>query len=416
MGSAMPSPTRRRFFHKHPRLALLGVNALSLALLLALSEGALRLWGPAWLHARMRLVATGKGMAPGWSDAEAEAWIRNGKVIGYRPGSSMAIFHAEYSTRATADDLGGRRVSGAPQGRPLLPFLGDSFTFGVGVEDDETFVSLLQPRFDRRLVNLGLIGGSLPAYRTIVEERHTEFGRPPVYVVCVFLGNDLNDLLRAHRRAQAARDAARPRAHTLQRLNRWLYESPLRHLYLTHYAKQWLIPVLDTTRDEPVREAIFAAMDPNAEAYRATLRRELERELDRWTRLSERAGFRPIFVLIPDCHQVLETRRKEKARYYRLDPKTLDLRAPNRIVAQALTRRGFPYLDLTQPLADLPVDDAFYYHIDTHLTRSGHAAVATLLGAALSEAVAATPVPDRRAESGEAERAPGGVRARGGAP
>lgn len=76
----------------------------------------------------------------------------------------------------------------------LYVVLGDSFTFGLGVNDEETFVSRLNQgaQGDRRYLNLGVVGFSTDQECLLLEERAIMF-RPGVVVVVVYLANDLLD-------------------------------------------------------------------------------------------------------------------------------------------------------------------------------------------------------------------------------
>lgn len=72
-------------------------------------------------------------------------------------------------------------------------FVGDSFTFSFGVNDDETFVSLLdlQTEADTYL-NFGVPGYSTDQEYLLIQERVFYFS-PDVILLVVYLGNDLFD-------------------------------------------------------------------------------------------------------------------------------------------------------------------------------------------------------------------------------
>ena len=79
---------------------------------------------------------------------------------------------------------------------PVLPFMGDSFTFGVGLSDEETFASALSAEVQElRILNLGVPASALNDHRRTVALRHEELGRPKKYIFFFFLGNDFSDLL-----------------------------------------------------------------------------------------------------------------------------------------------------------------------------------------------------------------------------
>lgn len=104
-----------------------------------------------------------------------------------------ADFQATYST-----DARGYRKDPSPNQGPATLVLGDSFTFGVGVSNRQTFVARLNQRFpDRRFINAGVIG-----YSTDQQVLHLEKIRriQPIdsILLAVYLGNDISDNARAY--------------------------------------------------------------------------------------------------------------------------------------------------------------------------------------------------------------------------
>ncbi len=89
----------------------------------------------------------------------------------------------------STDEYGRRRMPAVSDARFDAVFLGDSCTFGVGVEGDETFVALLQ----QRIPGLRAINAASPgytAYQGRVTFETAAFARPPAAVVVSFMFND----------------------------------------------------------------------------------------------------------------------------------------------------------------------------------------------------------------------------------
>lgn len=100
--------------------------------------------------------------------------------------------------------LDGNAFAGDKERKPVVLCVGDSCTFGVGVDDHETFASLLQSTFPRaRSLNAGVPGYSAFQGRVLLDEYQLD---PPEITVISFLFNDgsswdqLSDL--EHARAQ----------------------------------------------------------------------------------------------------------------------------------------------------------------------------------------------------------------------
>jgi lysophospholipase L1-like esterase len=68
----------------------------------------------------------------------------------------------EFKVMYSIDSAGARRVPGAKTNRPIVEVLGDSFTFGYGVEDSETYSAVLQDRLGPSIAvrNRGVMGWS----------------------------------------------------------------------------------------------------------------------------------------------------------------------------------------------------------------------------------------------------------------
>lgn len=77
------------------------------------------------------------------------------------PNAVIRVETPEYDVLYSTDEVGARRVPGAPGTGPMAIFLGDSFTFGHGVEDDEAYPARVQTHWPgTRVRNRGLNGGS----------------------------------------------------------------------------------------------------------------------------------------------------------------------------------------------------------------------------------------------------------------
>lgn len=166
------------------RVFLFGILILgSVVFTLVLAEGVLRL-------------------APGLSPVELQQVLRAdprnyGIVHSYighlhKPNNAFVIsgrdFHASHNT----DGYGFRNTWPWPETAEILT-LGDSVTFGQGVEDEQAWPALLARAFPAsRLINLGLIGAGPQQYLRAYETFGLKL-RPKVVLVGLFIGNDFWD-------------------------------------------------------------------------------------------------------------------------------------------------------------------------------------------------------------------------------
>jgi len=115
-----------------------------------------------------------------------------GESPGWRPGASGVSF----GERVYIDDQGFRKPDRQPASGKAWLILGDSVAFGVGVENNSTFVTLMQTaRPDIRVINTAVVGYATGNYRDVLQ-RHVST-RDLEKVVLFYCLNDTYDDLRA---------------------------------------------------------------------------------------------------------------------------------------------------------------------------------------------------------------------------
>lgn len=103
-------------------------------------------------------------------------------------------FDVSYSTNSS-----GFRNAGAVarSGQPTVALIGDSFTFGFGVNDPQTFSALLNEQDpQRRYLNLGVPGYSTDQQYLMIQGKavgRVQRLQPDHYILLFYLGNDLLD-------------------------------------------------------------------------------------------------------------------------------------------------------------------------------------------------------------------------------
>ncbi|RPJ59230.1 MAG: SGNH/GDSL hydrolase family protein, partial [Acidobacteria bacterium] len=168
-------------------------SAVTLVLALALLEGAARLVTSAapnlrWESHRRLLDATGfprlnEILVP----EPALFWTLRPNLERYAVSGRLAA-SSELQFTVSTDASGNRRLPAPSAGRPLVAFLGDSCTFGVGVEGNQVFPALLQQQLDVGAVNLGVPGYT--AYQGHRRLATYPFPTAPRIVVVSFGFND----------------------------------------------------------------------------------------------------------------------------------------------------------------------------------------------------------------------------------
>jgi hypothetical protein len=127
----------------------------------------------------------------------------------FPPGTVYRQISNEYDVETTITDRG-HRVPGT-DGNPDVIFLGDSFTYGFGLRDDETFSSIYCRTLKRACVNLGLPGSGTEKQLLRLQEFIAKWNWKPAEVKLFFFGmsgsfsagNDFVDNYNYARRVEA---------------------------------------------------------------------------------------------------------------------------------------------------------------------------------------------------------------------
>ncbi|RMH23066.1 MAG: hypothetical protein D6696_01690 [Acidobacteria bacterium] len=363
----LSDPPRRRLAHAGAGLALL---ALGSAVGLALAEGAVRLLRPQPLT----LVTPGL--------YQSDPPLRYRLAPGYHGTISNLT---EFTTEVEIDRHGmrGPAIAAVAAG-PRLLVLGDSFTFGWGVENDQTFVHLLATG-ERPFVAMN---GGVPGYGLPDEadwfERYGKKLRPDLVLLAVFAGNDLLDATAKHRRVVVedglvgAAAAPTPWRRALDRL------------HLVRLAKRALPPAVESRL-----RAALGLPEPWATSYlRDTLqsfaveppplivegRAASRQAFDRLRAAVEAQGAALAVVLVPAALQVDERRWRAALTYAGGDPAAYDPATPSRFFAELAASRQVPVLDLLPAFrAARNAGEELYFQHDPHWNAGGHRLAASAL-------------------------------------
>ncbi len=278
-----------------------------------------------------------------------KAWLAPGRV--YRQVS------AEYDAVTTITERGHRAP--AVEGDPEVIFLGDSFTFGWGLADDETFASIACRSLEISCANLGAPGtGTGQQVERLERFLQTWDWRPREVKLFLFAmtdnfsaGNDLADNVDRERRRARASEARVPeragaRPGVLERAL-GLRRTLLAHSNLLRIVKFYWGPAL--------RSVLRPGLDRQRleEALAIT-----GRELRRLDALGDRYGFETALYLIHPVQDIL--------------------RATHHETLAQLSRVAPVPLRSTAPLFE-ENPTGFYYPYDGHLDPDGSRRIAELL-------------------------------------
>jgi lysophospholipase L1-like esterase len=363
----MPLPPRRRIA---ARLLLLGISIL-LGLLLA--ELAVRLVRP------QPVMLVSRGLY------EPDPPRRYRLQPGFRGTVTNRV---EFDTRVAInrEGLRGPEIGPKAPGTFRVLALGDSFTFGVGARERETYPARLQEILRSRGVKAEVLNAGAPGFG--VPDEVAWFQRwgwtlaPDVVVLAVFVANDLQDAAPGGPRAVAVDGNLMIQGEKKSSLSRWLYYHS--HLYV----------LVKTSALGGVVRRLLGAPEPlETRELRSELdlyaQGRLPKEVQAGAAATERAvaglarsagGSRVVAVIIPSLIQVDPVRWRAALHRFGLAPQGYDRERPNRLFRRIFNRHGIPCVDLTPAFtAAIRGREEIYYPIDQHLTPAGYRLMAEVV-------------------------------------
>ena len=354
--------------------------------------------GREWLA---RLMLAGFGLAIGAVAAEITVRIvapqsvllwRPGPFVadgdGYfrlRPGHRGAVTNrTEYDHEFEVNSLGmrGGEPAAGGEGACRLLAIGDSFTFGLGVEEADVFHQLATAELRAAGGSLETMNGGIPAIGVPQAvrwlERHGLAAEPDLVLLAIFVGNDLRDANTDYDNWEVV-DGQLVTPAGYSPMKDWLYNHL--HLYallktaLPAGVQQRVRALLGMGEPWSLRYAreVFMIYDPVVPPLVHAGLERTDEALAALRRLADEHGFRVATMLVPDIVQVDERRWAATVEQLGLAGGDHDPRQPNRLLSTVLQRRGVPVLDLIDSFDEaFDRGDTLYFPTDRHWTVDGH--------------------------------------------
>lgn len=300
----------------------------------------------------------------------------------------------EFNTRfaINREGLRGPEIGPKAPGTLRVLALGDSFTFGVGAQEEETYPARLQQILGARGVRAEVLNAGAPGFGVPDEvawfQRWGRSLQPDVVVLAVFVANDFQDAAPGGPKGVAVDGALMVQGEKKGSLSRWLYYHSHLYVLLKTSALGGIVrhllgapePLetreLRTELDLYQKDRLPAPLQQGAEATEQAVA-ELVRSAD---------GVRVLVVIIPSLIQVDPVRWRSSLARFGLDPSQYDRSHPNTLFRGIFERHGIPILDLTQPFAEaIRRGERIYYPIDQHLRPVGYRLMAMEIARALTE-------------------------------
>ena len=320
--------------------------------------------------------------------------IRHHKLV---PNTDSRFEQPDFSYIQHVNNLGLRGKDTSfkkPPGHYRVLMLGDSFTMGKGVEDDQTFSALLEVSLNRQRVcgstTFEVLNGGVDSYAPILSYLQLSGDLAPLEADLVLLDLDLSDLLQeAAYREEAVYDSTgeivgvpgstRPLLLN-QRIRSWIDQHTFFTRLLLFYTNKWL-----GYRDLSVQGVVTRA---NPELVKYTLAEDAINRDAQWTqifdsiakikKLAEKRSMAFVLVVYPWGHQISETEWVPGR--YNFVPKgaTVSDRYLDTI-GQRSKELGIELIDLFPAFRAYKGSTPLYFKYDMHWTAEGHKLVASEL-------------------------------------
>lgn len=287
----------------------------------------------------------------------------------------------EYDTEVAINRQGlrGPELEPLPRGGVRILVLGDSFAFGVGAEQEESYPARLEEILRARgvraqVLNAGTPGYSVPDAVTWFQA-HGKALEPDVVLLTVFTGNDLQDaapggpkivvkdghLVPAGKRRRPLSLWLNQHSHLFSLLKSSALGRPIRRLLGRPEAfEDWVV------RTEMDLYTTGSLSDLAAQGAAVT-----ERAVAELVRSAGRA--RVSAVIVPSLLQVDPALWKATLGRLNLDPAKYDPDRTTRMFREMFARQGVAVLDLSPSFREAVAKrERVYLPVDRHLTPEGY--------------------------------------------
>lgn len=296
-----------------------------------------------------------------------------------KPDSEGVVVKPEFKMSFKTNSLGLRDIEyrGDKKGLYKIFCLGDSMTFGYGVDEKDTFVRLLSQDLYRatgkevQTINGGRQGYDIDRYVLLFNDIGLQY-KPEMLIIFFYIGNDFGDEIKKGNNIKLENNCTG--SFSLRDIKKYL--STHSHLYV------WIKRRLDSFSLFNMLLIKIGARevgDIYLSDYSAVMQSKVQRAQVAFEEISDIAkknNCELLVVSIPDSKQ-LDKNLIYNHRYWDMDK-------PNKILANIMHKTNIRYYDLL-PAFRKEGGTRFYYKMDGHLNKAGHYEVAKLVSAYLVE-------------------------------
>ena len=260
--------------------------------------------------------------------------------------------------------------------------LGDSFTFGHGVEAEESFIEILENKLNKEektdILNAGIPGTGPDHYLKLYNHIKKSYKSDHV-LFCLFIGNDLNDLKLKKNKGGDRNNNAKKEDNSGSSFKTFLRKNV--HLYSFVVDRAKTIPFV---RKFLVNSGIAHGMIGNyiIDVLKPKLSIEYEK---RWAYLfqiiknTQDINNNLTIVLIPTREQVYPDRLNKAIQQLGYNKKDIEIDFPNRKIVDFCKSNNINCIDLLPVFIKSSRTKKMYFDIDPHFNKLGHEMAAQII-------------------------------------
>jgi hypothetical protein len=338
--------------------------------------------------------------------------FRPDPVAGYslRPAVSVHYRSSEADVTFHTNSVGERIVPGYDQSKATnsMVALGDSFTFGMNVQDDQAFPALLNARYNKegapqyKVANGGVFGYGTDNEAGWLKEYGWQ-NNPKVVLVGFFVGNDVKDVMLGITKTVATDDGRLVAAGTsVQAMNRtdedqgqvtssstgvkgWLENNSHAYLFLRNL---WY-NTLGKGTTKTSKLTVFDAASFFERQVPPEIEAGWQKTFDVLTQIQQDCqahGAQMVLVGIPAREQVYPSAWNDVKTEFGLKDEDFDLTLPEQRLADFASKHQVAYIDLLPDFKTASASEGnLYFQVDRHWTAKGQALAADAIGRELEK-------------------------------
>lgn len=311
-----------------------------------------------------------------------------------RPNLDVVLVGAlkEFTFHMTTNSDGFRRTTpyeSNDNAEPSVILLGDSQTFGVGVNDEETIASFLSTELGKPVLNTGC-----PGYNNIEQYFLTNTllkkYKPDYFILLFFPGNDPYENF-TNRKSFASSHKVDPSTPSKRTRNLKFSMGDVKSYLIRHSALYYLSTLLRrigsineflyrtnlVNRNIPNEIAVYVKHPTDKKDQFWTI---TENALSEMNRIIGQADGKLLISIVPDKLQVDDAYWHQWVQKYRLNPSEFNRFAPNEHLKQFSQKKGIQFLDLTPIFRSrFEQGDNLFWRMDHHLREGGNRVIAESL-------------------------------------